>query len=178
MSRIGERKLTIPEGVTVSVNGNTVNVKGPKGELNLNVSNLINVEVVDNTVLTKQAKPSKRANVMQGTTNSLINNMIIGVSVGFSKSLEAVGVGYRFNVSGNKITINAGYSHPVVMEAPSDLSVTSESNTEITIHGIDKQKVSEFAANVRKVREPEPYKGKGIRYKDEHVRRKEGKKAA
>ena len=178
MSRIGERKLTIPEGVTVSVNGNTVNVKGPKGELNLEVSNLINVEVVDNTVLTKQVKASKRANVMQGTTNSLINNMIIGVSQGFSKSLEAVGVGYRFNVSGNKITINAGYSHPVVMEAPSDLSVTSESNTEITIHGIDKQKVSEFAANVRKVREPEPYKGKGIRYKDEHVRRKEGKKAA
>ena len=178
MSRIGERKLTIPEGVTVSVNGNTVNVKGPKGELNLEVSNLINVEVVDNTVLTKQVKASKRANVMQGTINSLINNMIIGVSQGFSKSLEAVGVGYRFNVSGNKITINAGYSHPVIMEAPSDLSVTSESNTEITIHGIDKQKVSEFAANVRKVREPEPYKGKGIRYKDEHVRRKEGKKAA
>ena len=178
MSRIGERKLTIPEGVTVSVNGNTVNVKGPKGELNLEVSNLINVEVVDNTVLTKQAKPSKRANVMQGTTNSLINNMIVGVSEGFSKSLEAVGVGYRFNVSGNKITINAGYSHPVVIEAPSDLKVTSESNTEITIHGIDKQKVSEFAANVRKVRVPEPYKGKGIRYKDEYVRRKEGKKAA
>ena len=178
MSRIGERKLTIPEGVTVSVNGNTVNVKGPKGELNLNVSNLINVEVVDNTVLTKQAKPSKRSNVMQGTTNSLINNMIVGVSQGFSKGLEAVGVGYRFNVSGNKITINAGYSHPVVIEAPSDLKVTSESNTEITIHGIDKQKVSEFAANVRKVRVPEPYKGKGIRYKDEYVRRKEGKKAA
>ena len=178
MSRIGERKLTIPEGVTVSVNGNTVNVKGPKGELNLNVSNLINVEVVDNTVLTKQAKPSKRANVMQGTTNSLLNNMIVGVSQGFSKGLEAVGVGYRFNVSGNKITINAGYSHPVVIEAPSDLKVTSESNTEITIHGIDKQKVSEFAANVRKVRVPEPYKGKGIRYKDEYVRRKEGKKAA
>ena len=178
MSRIGERKLTIPEGVTVSVNGNTVSVLGPKGELNLEVSNLINVEVVDNTVLTKQVKASKRANVMQGTINSLINNMIIGVSQGFSKSLEAVGVGYRFNVSGNKITINAGYSHPVIMEAPSDLSVTSESNTEITIHGIDKQKVSEFAANVRKVRVPEPYKGKGIRYKDEHVRRKEGKKAA
>lgn len=178
MSRIGERKLTIPEGVTVSVNGNTINVKGPKGELNYEFSNLINVEVVDNTVLTKQARQTKRANVMQGTTNSLINNMIIGVSEGFSRGLEAVGVGYRFNVSGNKITISAGYSHPVVMEAPSDLSVTSESNTEITIHGIDKQKVSEFAANVRKVREPEPYKGKGIRYKGEHVRRKEGKKAA
>ena len=104
--------------------------------------------------------------------------MITCVSKGYEKGLEAVGVGYRFQVSGNKITINAGYSHPVVMEAPKELSVTSESNTEITIHGIDKQKVSEFAANVRKVREPEPYKGKGIRYKGEKVRRKEGKKAA
>ena len=178
MSRIGERKLTIPEGVTVSVDGNNVTVKGPKGELSYTFSNLINVEVVDNTVLTKQVKESKKANMMQGTTNSFINNMIIGVHTGFSKGLEAVGVGYRFNVSGNKITVNAGYSHPVVIEAPSDLSVTSESNTEITIHGIDKQKVSEFAANIRKIREPEPYKGKGIRYKDEHVRRKEGKKAA
>lgn len=178
MSRIGERKLTIPEGVTVSVDGNNVTVKGPKGELSYTFSNLINVEVVDNTVLTKQVKESKKTNMMQGTTNSLINNMIIGVHTGFSKGLEAVGVGYRFNVSGNKITVNAGYSHPVVIEAPSDLSVTSESNTEITIHGIDKQKVSEFAANIRKIREPEPYKGKGIRYKDEHVRRKEGKKAA
>ena len=178
MSRIGERKLNIPEGVTVSVSDNTVTVKGPKGELSYKFSNLISVEVQDNEVLTKQVKHTKTANVMQGTTNSLINNMLIGVSAGFSKSLEAVGVGYRFNVSGNKITINAGYSHPVIMEAPKDLSVTSESNTEITIHGIDKQKVSEFAANVRKVREPEPYKGKGIRYKDEHVRRKEGKKAA
>lgn len=178
MSRIGERKLNIPEGVTVSVSDNTVTVKGPKGELSYKFSNLISVEVQDNEVLTKQVKHTKTANVMQGTTNSLINNMLIGVSAGFSKSLEAVGVGYRFNVSGNKITINAGYSHPVIIEAPKDLSVTSESNTEITIHGIDKQKVSEFAANVRKVREPEPYKGKGIRYKDEHIRRKEGKKAA
>ena len=178
MSRIGERKLVIPDGVTVSVNGNVVNVKGPKGELNLEFSKLVSVVVEDGVVLTKQIKPSKDANVMQGTTNSLISNMITGVSKGYDKGLEAVGVGYRFQVSGNKITINAGYSHPVVMEAPKELSVTSESNTEITIHGIDKQKVSEFAANVRKVREPEPYKGKGIRYKGEQVRRKEGKKAA
>ena len=178
MSRIGERKISIPDGVTVSVNGNVVDVKGPKGELNYEFSKLINVLVEDGVVLTKQIKPSQEANMMQGTTNSLISNMITGVSKGYDKGLEAVGVGYRFQVSGNKITINAGYSHPVVMEAPKELSVTSESNTEITIHGIDKQKVSEFAANVRKVREPEPYKGKGIRYKGEHVRRKEGKKAA
>ena len=178
MSRIGERKLVIPDGVTVSVNGNVVDVKGPKGELTLEFSKLVSVVVEDGVVLTKQIKPSKDANMMQGTTNSLISNMITGVSKGYDKGLEAVGVGYRFQVSGNKITINAGYSHSVVMEAPKELSVTSESNTEITIHGIDKQKVSEFAANVRKVREPEPYKGKGIRYKGEHVRRKEGKKAA
>ena len=178
MSRIGERKLTIPEGVTVNITGNVINVKGPKGELEYKFSNLISVEVIDNTVVTKQIKENAKSNMMQGTTNSLINNMLIGVSTGFSRSLEAVGVGYRFGVSGNRITINAGYSHPIVVEAPSDLSVTSESNTEITIHGIDKQKVSEFAANIRKIREPEPYKGKGIRYKDEHVRRKEGKKAA
>ena len=178
MSRIGERKLTLPANVTVNVEGQNITVKGPKGELSLTVDNLIEVSVDEQSVVTKQKKPSKRANVMQGTTNSLINNMIIGVSEGFAKSLEAVGVGYRFNVQGNKITINAGYSHPVVMNVPTGLSATMESNTEITIHGIDKQKVSEFAANVRKVREPEPYKGKGIRYKDEHIRRKEGKKAA
>ena len=178
MSRIGERKLVIPDGVTVNVDGTLVTVKGPKGELNLEVSKLVSVVVEDGIVLTKQIKPNKEANVMQGTTNSLISNMITGVSKGYDKGLEAVGVGYRFQVSGNKITINAGYSHPVVMEAPKELSVTSESNTEITIHGIDKQKVSEFAANVRKVREPEPYKGKGIRYKGEVIRRKEGKKAA
>ena len=178
MSRIGERKISIPDGVTVSVNGNVVDVKGPKGELTLEFSKLVSVLVEDGVVLTKQIKPSQEANMMQGTTNSLISNMITGVSKGYDKGLEAVGVGYRFQVSDNKITISAGYSHPVVMEAPVGLTVTSESNTEITIHGIDKQKVSEFAANVRKVREPEPYKGKGIRYKDEKVRRKEGKKAA
>ena len=178
MSRIGERKLTLPANVTVNVEGQNITVKGPKGELSLTVDNLIEVSVDEQSVVTKQKKPSKRANVMQGTANSLINNMIIGVSEGFAKSLEAVGVGYRFNVQGNKITINAGYSHPVVMNVPTGLSATMESNTEITIHGIDKQKVSEFAANVRKVREPEPYKGKGIKYKDEHIRRKEGKKAA
>ena len=178
MSRIGERKLSIPDGVTVSVNGNALNVKGPKGELTFEFSKLVSVVVEDGVVLTKQIKPSKEANMMQGTTNSLISNMITGVSKGYDKGLEAVGVGYRFQVSGNKITINAGYSHPVIIEAPEGLTVTSESNTEITIHGIDKQKVSEFAANVRKVRQPEPYKGKGIRYKGEHVRRKEGKKAA
>ena len=178
MSRIGNRKLVLPTGVSANLEGNTLTIKGAKGSLNLSIHKLVSVEIHENEIVTKANNDSKEANINVGTMNSLIANMVEGVSTGFSKGLEAVGVGYRFNVSGNKITINAGYSHPVVMEAPSDLSVTSESNTEITIHGIDKQKVSEFAANVRKVRVPEPYKGKGIRYKDEHVRRKEGKKAA
>lgn len=178
MSRIGNRNLVIPEGVTVTVDNNSVTVKGSKGELKINTSNLVNVEVKDNCVTTKPVNAGKEANIMQGTTNSLINNMIIGVSLGFTKGLEAVGVGYKFNVQGNKIVINAGYSHPVNITIPEGIKAELVSNTEITLSGIDKQKVSEFAANIRKVRVPEPYKGKGIRYKDEHVRRKEGKKAA
>ena len=176
MSRIGNRELVIPEGVTVTIDKDQVTVKGSKGELTLNTSNLVNVSVSDNKVKTAVVNESKEANIMQGTTNSLINNMIIGVSKGFTKGLEAVGVGYKFNVQGNKIVINAGYSHPVEMIVPTGMKAELVSNTEITISGIDKQKVSEFAANIRKVREP--YKGKGIRYKDEYVRRKEGKKAA
>ena len=178
MSRIGERKLNIPEGVTVEVSGNTVTVKGAKGELTLDVNPLVSVVVEDNTLKTTQKQASKTANMMQGTTNSLLNGMLTGVSNGFEKSLEAVGVGYRFNVQGNKVVVSAGYSHPVEVIVPEGLSVELVNNTEITVKGIDKQRVSEFAANIRKIREPEPYKGKGIRYKGEFVRRKEGKKAA
>lgn len=178
MSRIGERKIVIPEGTNVSVDNGVVLVKGPKGELTLNVSPLIDVQVSDGVVKTSQKRVSKLANMMQGTTNSLISGMVTGVSTGFEKGLEAVGVGYRFNVQGNKITVNAGYSHPVEVIVPEELTCELVSSTEITIKGIDKQKVSEFAANIRKIREPEPYKGKGIRYKGEYVRRKEGKKAA
>lgn len=178
MSRIGERKLTIPEGVEVNFEGNLLTVKSSKGTLTTKVSPLIDIKVDNNELKTIQKKPSKQANMMQGTTNSLINAMLTGVSKGFEKGLEAVGVGYRFNVQGNKIIVNAGYSNPVEVVVPEGLKAELISNTEITIKGIDKQKVAEFAANVRKVREPEPYKGKGIRYKGEFVRRKEGKKAA
>ncbi len=178
MSRIGNRRLTIPEKVEVTVNGNDVTVKGPKGELTITVSSLVKVAVEENEVVVTKIKDTKESNMMSGTTNANINNMIIGVSEGFTRELEAVGVGYRFNVAGSKITVSAGYSHPVEVMVPTGITVTSPSNTELTITGIDKQKVSEFAANVRKIREPEPYKGKGIRYKEEHVRRKEGKKAA
>lgn len=178
MSRIGKRELIIPEGVNVTVDNNIVTVKGPKGELTFTYDKLITVEIIDNKVIVKRKNETKVAKQLHGTTNALINNMITGVTSGYTKDLEAVGVGYRFNVAGNKITVNAGYSHPVEVIVPSDLKAESKSNTELSISGIDKQRVTEFAANIRKIREPEPYKGKGIRYKGEVVRRKEGKKAA
>lgn len=178
MSRIGNRKLHIPEGVTVTPENGVVTVKGPKGELTTKYDELLDVIVKDGIVEVTRKNESKTAKSLHGTTNSLIAGMIEGVSKGFERGLEINGVGYRFNVSGNKLTVTAGFSHPVVIDVPAGLSVEQVSNTEITIKGIDKQKVSEFAANVRKWRKPEPYKGKGIRYKGEHVRRKEGKKAA
>jgi len=178
MSRIGKRELVIPAGVTVTVENNTVTVKGPKGELKYEKSPVIEVKEVEGKITTSRPNDNKVNKQLHGTTNALINNMLIGVTDGFKKELECLGVGYRFQVSGNKITINAGYSNPVVIEVPAGLKAESASNTELTISGIDKQRVSEFAANVRAVREPEPYKGKGIRYKGEYVRRKEGKKAA
>ena len=178
MSRIGNRELVIPAGVTVTNENNLITVKGTKGELKLVVSEPIVVEIKEDKVYTKRPNDNKATKQLHGTTNSLINNMIIGVTEGYSKGLEAVGVGYRFNVNGKKVAISAGFSHPMEINVPEGLEVKQESNTEITVSGIDKQKVTEFAANIRKVREPEPYKGKGIRYKGEYVRRKEGKKAA
>ncbi|HCY44812.1 MAG TPA: 50S ribosomal protein L6 [Firmicutes bacterium] len=178
MSRIGNRELVIPAGVTVTNENNLITVKGPKGELKLVVSEPIVVEIKEDKVYTKRPNDNKATKQLHGTTNSLIKNMIIGVTEGYSKGLEAVGVGYRFNVNGKKVAISAGFSHPMEISVPEGLEVKQESNTEITVSGIDKQRVTEFAANIRKVREPEPYKGKGIRYKGEYVRRKEGKKAA
>ena len=176
MSRIGNRIITIPEGVTVEQNDNVVTVKGPKGTLEQQMLKDITMKVEGNAITLERANENAKA--MHGTMNALINNMIKGVTKGYEKGLEIVGVGYRFNVQGSKLTISAGYSHPVVIEVPTGLTVESVSNTEITVKGIDKVLVGEFAANIRKVRQPEPYKGKGIRYKDEHIRRKEGKKAA
>ena len=178
MSRIGNRKIIIPAGVTVTVDNNKVNVKGPKGELSLDLVKNITVEIAENELSVKRANDEKNVRAMHGTTNANIKNMIIGVTEGFKKDLEIIGVGYRFNVKGNTLVINAGYSHPVEIEVPTGLSVEATSNTEISVKGIDKVLVGEFAANIRKVRQPEPYKGKGIRYKDEHIQRKEGKKAA
>ena len=176
MSRIGNRILAIPENVTVTVDGTKVSVKGPKGELSTEVNKNITVSVKDNTVVIERSNDNFKN--FHGTANANIKNMIVGVTEGYEKKLEAVGVGYRFTVSGNKITVSAGYSHPVIVDVPAGLTVESPSNTELNIKGIDKCLVGEFAANVRKIRQPEPYKGKGIRYKDEYIRRKEGKKAA
>ena len=178
MSRIGNRILDIPQGVTVTVVDNTVTVKGPKGELNYTFDKNISVIVEENVVKTTRPNDEKQIKSLHGTTNAHIANMMTGVSEGFVKNLEITGVGYRCAVQGKTIDLNVGYSHPVKIEVPEGLSVTSNSNTELSISGIDIQKVNEFAANVRKVRPPEPYKGKGIRYKGEHVRRKEGKKAS
>ena len=176
MSRIGNRIITIPEGVTVENDDNVVTVKGPKGTLTQPMLKDITMKIEGNKLTFARANENARA--MHGTMNALVENMIIGVTNGYEKGLEIVGVGYRFNVQGKKLVINAGYSHPVEMEVPEGLTVESVSNTEITVKGINKMLVGEFAANIRKVRQPEPYKGKGIRYKDEHIRRKEGKKAA
>lgn len=178
MSRIGKRVLTIPENVNVEVNGQKVTVKGPKGELSLDLIKTIEVKVNDKQLTVEKLKEDKFTNQMHGTTNANIANMIKGVSEGYKKALEIVGVGYRFNVQGNTLTINAGYSHPVKMEVPTGITVKASSNTEIEIEGTDKCAVGEFAANIRKVRAPEPYKGKGIKYVGEQIRRKEGKKAS
>lgn len=178
MSRIGKRVLTIPENVNVEVTDNTVTVKGPKGTLNQDIIKTLKVSVEDNKLTVEKLKEDKFTNQMHGTTNANINNMIIGVTEGYKKGLEIIGVGYRFAVSGNTLTIQAGYSHPVKLEIPEGISVNAISATEIEVVGIDKVVVGEFAANIRKVRQPEPYKGKGIRYKGEHVRHKEGKKAS
>lgn len=176
MSRIGNRILTVPENVTVTTDGNIVTVKGPKGQLSTEINSHITVKQEENKL--KLERTNDQYKNFHGTANANIANMIIGVTKGFEKNLETVGVGYRFAVKGNTLVVTAGYSHPVNVTIPEGITVENPSNTEIIIKGIDKQLVGEFAANIRKIRKPEPYKGKGIRYKDEHIIRKVGKKAA
>ncbi len=178
MSRIGNRELTVPSGVTVTNENGIVTVKGPKGELSLTLNANIDVKIEENIVKVTRNSDIKKTKQMHGTTNALIKNMIVGVSEGYEKGLEIIGVGYRFNPKGKKLEINAGYSHKVELDVPEGLTVEAVSTTEITVKGIDKEAVGKFAAEIREVRKPEPYKGKGIRYKGEYVRRKEGKKAS
>lgn len=178
MSRIGNRKIVIPDGVSVSLDDSIVKVTGKLGELTLQLPSVIKMEIENNTITLTRENELKQTKALHGTANANIANMIKGVTEGYKKDLEIIGVGYRFNLKGDKLVINAGYSHPVEIQIPASLKVEVISNTEISVSGISKELVGEFAANIRKVRQPEPYKGKGIRYKDEYIRRKEGKKAA
>lgn len=178
MSRIGNRKIVIPDGVSVSLDDSIVKVTGKLGELTLQLPSVIKMEIENNTITLTRENELKQTKALHGTANANIANMINGVTKGYKKDLEIIGVGYRFNLKGDKLVINAGYSHPVEIQIPASLKVEVISNTEISVSGISKELVGEFAANIRKVRQPEPYKGKGIRYKDEYIRRKEGKKAA
>ncbi|WP_179234123.1 50S ribosomal protein L6 [Heyndrickxia coagulans] len=175
MSRIGKKPVEIPSGVTVTINGDTVTVKGPKGELTRSFNPDINIAVEDNIIHVTRPSDSKNHRALHGTTRALLANMVDGVSKGFEKSLELVGVGYRAQKQGKKLVLNVGYSHPVEFEPEEGLEVEVPSNTKIVVKGVSKERVGAFAANIRDVRPPEPYKGKGIRYEGEYVRRKEGK---
>lgn len=177
MSRIGNKHIEIPAGVTIEQNGNTIKVKGPKGELEYTYNADLNVEVNGNEIVVTRPTDNKEHRSLHGTTRALLNNMVIGVSNGFEKVLEIQGTGYRAQLQGKVLVVNAGYSHPVNLDIPEGLTVTVPNPTEIHVAGSDKQLVGQFAANIRIIRKPEPYKGKGIRYQGEYVRRKEGKKA-
>jgi large subunit ribosomal protein L6 len=175
MSRIGRLPIDIPAGVDVKVDGAAVTVKGPKGELALNVASPIEVKVEDNQVLVTRPDDERESRALHGLTRSLIANQIIGVTQGYTTGLEIVGTGYRVAQKGSSVEFALGFSHPVTVEPPAGITLTVEGNNKITVAGIDKQAVGETAANIRKIKKPEPYKGKGIRYAGEVVRRKAGK---
>ncbi len=175
MSRIGKKPIEIPAGVTVTVNGSEVTVKGPKGELSRSFNADLTITQEENAVTVTRPSDSKEHRTIHGTTRAVLANMVEGVSKGFEKSLELIGVGYRAQKQGNKLILNVGYSHPVEFEPEQGLEVEVPSNTKIIVKGINKERVGALAADIRDVRPPEPYKGKGIRYEGEYVRRKEGK---
>ena len=175
MSRIGNKVVVLPAGVEIKQDGNNITVKGPKGELTREFSSDIKMNIEGNEVTFARPNDSKEMKTIHGTTRANFNNMVVGVSEGFQKALELIGVGYRAQVQGNKLTLNVGYSHPVEMTAPEGVTFEVPANTQVIVKGINKEVVGELAANIRGVRPPEPYKGKGIRYVGEFVRRKEGK---
>jgi large subunit ribosomal protein L6 len=175
MSRIGKKPIELPTGVTLTNDNGNVTVKGPKGELSRTFNPEIIVAVEENVITVSRPSDAKEHRALHGTTRAVIANMVEGVSNGFVRNLELIGVGYRAQKQGNKLVLNVGYSHPVEFEAEPGLEIEVPSNTKITIRGTDKERVGALAANIRDVRPPEPYKGKGIRYEGEFVRRKEGK---
>lgn len=176
MSRIAKAPVTIPSGVEVKVNGNNVTVKGSKGLLTFNFDTSVSMEITDNVISMQWNKDDKNSTAQAGTARAIVNNMITGVSAGFEKKLTLVGVGYRAQAKENILSLSLGFSHPVNFEVPAGISVETPSQTEIVLKGSDKQLVGQVAAKIRAYRPPEPYKGKGVRYSDEHVARKEAKK--
>ncbi|MFC7322242.1 50S ribosomal protein L6 [Halobacillus campisalis] len=177
MSRVGLKSLEIPEGVEIIQDNHTITVKGPKGELTRTFHEDMTVKVEDNVLTVARPSDHKEHRALHGTTRSLIGNMVEGVSKGFERNLEINGVGYRAQKQGENVIINAGYSHPVEVEKREGIEIDVPSNTKLTVKGIDKELVGAVAAKIRAIRPPEPYKGKGIRFENEHVRRKEGKTA-
>ncbi len=175
MSRIGRAPITVPAGVEVKAADGFVTVKGPKGELNQHISQNMTVDIKDGEIHVSRPNDEKENRALHGLTRKLIANMVTGVTEGYTKALEIVGVGYRASKNGNVLTLNVGYSHPVDMPDPEGITTEVENNTKIYVKGIDRQLVGQHAANIKKVRKPEPYKGKGIRYSGEYIRIKEGK---
>ncbi len=178
MSRVGKQPIAIPDGVSVNVANGEIQVKGPKGNLSCVVPEGIGAKVEDGRLVFERPKDTKALRALQGLARSLANNMVIGVSTGFTKLLEIEGVGYRAEVKEKVLNLLLGFSHPVEMQIPEGLKVAVEQNTRLSIEGADKQSVGQFAADVRALRPPEPYKGKGVRYAGEHIRRKVGKAGA
>ena len=177
MSRIGKQPVIIPSGVEVKVDGNTVTVKGPKGELTRSFSDLMIIKQEEGQVVVERPDDSREARSLHGLTRTLISNMVIGVSEVYSKKLELVGVGYRAQMKGSDLEMQLGYSHPVLVKAPEGITFSCPAQDQIVVEGISKEEVGQVAANIRAWRKPEPYKGKGIRYEGEYVRRKLGKAA-
>jgi large subunit ribosomal protein L6 len=175
MSRIGRLPIEVPAGVNVTVDGSAITVKGPKGELALTVASPIQVTLEDGQLLVTRPDDERASRSLHGLTRTLIANQIIGVTAGYSKGLEIVGTGYRVQAKGNSLEFALGFSHSITVDPPEGISFAVEGNNKLTVHGIDKQAVGEVAANIRKLRKPEPYKGKGVRYAGEVVRRKAGK---
>ena len=176
MSRVGSSAITIPADVTVSQDGGVMVVKGKNGELSAPLHDDVELSLADNVATLKPASDTRQAKALWGTMRANLSNMVVGVSAGFTRKLEINGVGYRAAMQGNKLVLSLGYSHPVEMDVPAGLTVNVENNTNIMISGADKQRLGQFAAEVRAKRPPEPFKGKGVKYADEYIVRKEGKK--
>jgi len=177
MSRIANYPISIPDAVDVRIDGQKVTVKGKNGSLDWDVHEDIGVAVEEGAIKVKALNDSKPAKALSGTSRAILNNMVIGVSQGFERKLEIVGVGYRAQISGKILNLSLGYSHPIACEIPEDVTIEAPTQTEVVVKGIDKQRVGQIAANIRAFRKPEPYKGKGVKYSDEHIVRKEAKKS-